>query len=150
MDSDVMEIDQRIRDHVIICGFGRFAHAVLKHLGPTPPVIVFVERDRELEAPLRQMGHPYVLGSATDLTVLDSAGVRRARVLVAGTEDDATNISIVMAARELNPEMEIQARAESAEGVRHLCGAGATEVVRPYRLAARAIVRDLTGGPKPG
>jgi hypothetical protein len=53
-----MEIDQRIRDHVIICAFGRFAYAVLKHLGPTPPVIVFVERDRELEAPLRQVGHP--------------------------------------------------------------------------------------------
>ena len=72
----------------------------------------------------------------------------RTRVLVAGTDDDATNISIVMAARELNPEIEIHARAESAEGVRHLCGAGATEVVDPYRLAACAIVRDLTSGPE--
>jgi voltage-gated potassium channel len=149
-DSDVTKIDERIRDHVIICGFGGYAHAVLKHLGPTPPVIVFVERDRELETPLRQMGRPYVLGCATDLTVLERAGVRRARVLVAGTGDEATNISIVMAARELNPEIEIHARAESPEGVRHLCGAGATEVVSPYRLAARAIVRDLTSGPKPG
>jgi voltage-gated potassium channel len=89
----VKEIDERVRDHVIICGFVRYAHVVLKHLGPTPPVIVFVERDRELEAPLRQVGHAYVLGCATDLRVLDSAGVRRARVLVAGTEDNATNIS---------------------------------------------------------
>ena len=144
------EIDGRVRDHVIICGFGRYAHAVLEHLGPTPPVIVIVERDRELEAPLQQVGQPYVLGCATDLTVLDSAGVRRARVLVAGTEDDATNISIVMAARELNPEIEIHARAESAESVRHSCGAGATEVVDPYRIAPRAIVRDLTSEPESG
>jgi voltage-gated potassium channel len=149
MASDMKKIDERIRDHVIICGYGRFAQAVLKHLDTTPPLILFVERDRELEAHLQQMGHPYVLGCATDLAVLDGAGVRRARLLVAGTGDEATNISIVMAARELNPEIEIHSRAESAEAVRHLRGAGATEVVSPYRLAARAIVRDLTSGPKP-
>ncbi len=114
------EIDERVRDHVIICGFGRYAQAVLKHLGTPPPVIVFVERNPVQEARLRQMGHPYVLGSATELTVLDGAGVRRARVLVAGTGDEATNISTVMAARELSPGIEIHARAESAEAVRHL------------------------------
>jgi Trk K+ transport system NAD-binding subunit len=67
---------------------------------------------------------------------------------VAGTGDEAVNISIVMVARELNPGMEIHARAESADGTRWLRGAGATEVVDPYRLAAQAIVRDLSGGPK--
>ena len=142
------KIDERIRNHVIICGFGRFAEAVLKHLGRTAPPVVFLELDPELEAQLRKTGHPYVLGSAVDPTILDAAGVRRARGLVAGTGDEAVNISIVMAARELNPGMEIHARAESADGLRWLRGAGATEVVDPYRLAAQAVVGDLTGGPE--
>jgi voltage-gated potassium channel Kch len=142
----VRKIDERIRNHVIICGFGRFAEAVLKHLGTTAPPVVFLELDPELEAQLRRMGHPYVLGSAVDPNILDAAGVRRARVLVAGTGDEAVNISIVMAARELNPGLEIHARAESADGTRWLRGAGATEVVDPYRLAAQAILGDLTGG----
>ena len=148
MASGVKKIDERIRDHVIICGFGRFSQAVLKHLGTTAPPAVFVELNPDLEPRLRAMGHPYVLGSAIDPIVLEAAGVRRARVLVAGTGNEAANISIVMAARELNPGLEIHARAESADGARWLRGASATEVVDPYRLAARVIVRDLAGGPK--
>lgn len=89
-------MDERTGNHVIICGFGRFAQAVLKYLGTTPPPIVFVELDPELEAQLREVGHPYVLGS--------------------------TRYPLV--------------------------GAGATEAVDPYRLAAHAIVRDLAGVPK--
>ncbi len=141
-------IDERIRDHVIICGFGRFAQAVLKHIGTTPPPIVFVELDPEFEAQLLEMGHIYVLGSAIEPTILDAAGVQRARILVAGTGDEMVNISIVMAARELNPGIELLARAESAKGTRWLRGAGATEVVDPYRLASDAIVRNLTSEPK--
>ena len=110
--------------------------------------MVFVELDPELEAELRKTGRPYVRGSAVAPEVLEAAGVRRARVLVAGTGDEAVNISIVMLARVLNPSIEIYGRAESAEGTRWLQGAGATEVVDPYRLAARAIVRDLAGGPE--
>jgi voltage-gated potassium channel len=144
----VRKIDERIRNHVIICGFGRFAEAVLNHLGTTAPPVVFVELDPQLEARLRGTGHPYLLGSAVEPAILDAAGVRRARVLVAGTGDEAVNISIVMVARELNPGMEIHARADSADGPRWLRGAGATEVVDPYRLAAHAIVGDLTGGPE--
>ncbi len=140
-------IDERIRDHVIICGFGRFAQAVLRHIGTAPPPIVFVELDPDLEAQLLEMGHPDVLGSATEPTILHAAGVRSARILVAGTGDEMVNISIVMAARELNPGIELLARAESAKGTRWLRGAGATEVVDPYRLASDAIVRDLTSGP---
>lgn len=118
------KLDERIRSHVITCGFGRFAEAVLNHPGTTAPPVVFVELDPQLEARLRRMGHPYVLGSAVDPTILDAAGVRRARVLVAGTGDEAVNMSIVMAARELNPGIEIHARAESADGPRWLRGAG--------------------------
>lgn len=146
--DDVRKIDERIRHHVIICGFGEFGWAVLKHLGTTSPPVVFVEIDPEREAPLRRTGCPYVRGSAADPKVLEAAGVRRARVLVAGTGDESVNISIVMLARELNPSMEIHGRAESAEGTRWLRGAGATEIVDPYRLAAQVIVRDLAGGPK--
>jgi voltage-gated potassium channel len=141
-------VDERIRDHLIICGFGQFAKAFLKYLGTTSPPIVFVERDPELETQLRETGHPYVRGSAVDPDILEAAGVRRARGLVAGTGEEAVNISIVMLARELNPAIEIHARAESSDGTRWLRGAGATEVVDPYRLAARAIVRELYGGSK--
>ena len=141
-------VDERIRDHVIICGFGQFAKAVLEHLGTASPPTVLVERDPELDAQLRETGRPYVRGSAVDPEILEAAGVRRARVLVAGTGEEAVNISIVMLARELNPEIEIHARAESADGTRWLHGAGATEVVDPYRIAAQAIVRELSGGSK--
>ena len=97
------QIDERIRHHVIICGFGEFGRAVLKYLGTTSLPVVFVEIDPEREAQLRKTGCPYVRGSAVDPKVLEAAGVRRARVLVAGVGDESVNLSIVMLARELNP-----------------------------------------------
>jgi len=48
----VRNIDEKIRHHVIICGFGEFARAILKYLGTTSPPVVFVELDPEL-APIR-------------------------------------------------------------------------------------------------
>jgi voltage-gated potassium channel Kch len=105
MTNDMTAVDERIRDHVIVCGFGQFTKAVLEYLGTTSAPIVFVEPDTELETQL-------------------------------------------MLARKLNPAIEIHARAESADGTRWLQGAGATEVVDPYRIAARAIVRELYGGSK--
>ena len=95
--NDMSAVDERLRDHVIICGFGEFAKAILEYLGTASPAVVFVERDPELEAQLRATGHPYVRGSAVDPEILEAAGVRRARVLVAGTGEESVNISIVSA-----------------------------------------------------
>jgi len=96
----------------IVCGYGRFGKAVYKRL-----------RDEGIEAAVIEMqpektGRPQGLcikGRGTEAITLKEAGVEAAVGLVAGTDDDVNNLSIIMTARELNPELFVIARQNRQE-----------------------------------
>jgi len=86
----------------IVCGFGRFGKAVCTRLNDEDLEVVVIEANPKLTGP------PYgrlVIGGGTEADTLIEAGIERAVGLVAGTDDDANNLSIVMTARELRPEV---------------------------------------------
>ncbi len=133
-----------LRDHVVICGFGRMGRVVAEEIARSGAAMVVVERDPAREAELIAAGVMYVIGSALDDRVLEQAGVRRARAIVVATASDADNVYVTLSARAANPQIRIHARGESEAGLQHLRMAGADVAISAYhwgglRLAASIL-----------
>jgi voltage-gated potassium channel len=134
------EIDA-LEDHVVLCGFGRLGRAVSRRLGTTPVVVIDV--DASLQSECEDAGHWFVHGSALEEGVLRAAGIQRARALIAAIASDPDNVFIALSARDLHPEIQIHARAETAAGVRRLELSGVHQVVSPHQLGGERIANAL-------
>ncbi len=91
----------------IICGYGRFGKAVeafLKYEGISTTII---EADPEKTG--CEEGE-YIKGRGTEADTLHDANIDTAAGIVAGTDDDANNLSILMTAKALNPAIYTVAR----------------------------------------
>ncbi len=134
-----------LHDHVVICGFGRLGRAVAEQLAASGAAFVVIDPDPAAQAECETRGWLVVAGSALDDETLATAGITRARALVAALGSDADNVFIALSAREHNAALRIHARAETSEGVRRLRQAGASQVISPHQLGgvriANAIVR---------
>ena len=90
----------------ILCGYGRFGKAVHDKLSAEGVVTTIIEADPELtDAP-----ESAVIGDGTEATALHKAGISQAVGIVAGTDDDINNLSIIKAARALKPDLFMVAR----------------------------------------
>ena len=129
--------------HWIVCGYGRFGKAIcecLKQQGIEPVVI---EADPEIT------GLPdadFVSGRGTEAKTLQEAGIERAVGLVAGTDNDVNNLSIIMTARELCPELFAILRQNQKENQSIINAVNADMVMHPSAIIANRI-RVLLGTP---
>lgn len=84
----------------VVCGYGRFGKSVVENLQREHITTTIIEADPELTG-----CENCIIGSGAETKTLDEAGVREAVGIVAGTDNDINNLSIVMTAREMNPEL---------------------------------------------
>ena len=132
-----------LKDHVIVCGFGRMGRYVCAELSASEHPFVALDR---LASALEgfQMPHGLALaGDATSDAVLRRAGIDRARVLVSLAASDADNLYITMSARLLNDKLFIVSRAEDQATQKKLLRAGANRVVAPYIIAGQTVVQAV-------
>jgi Trk K+ transport system NAD-binding subunit len=85
----------------IICDFGRFGRALYNHLENLDVTIQIIENDRQL----RGLPAGSVIGRATEAPSLKQADIEEAVGIIAGTRNDANNLSIILTATELNPDL---------------------------------------------
>ena len=130
-----------LRDHVVVCGWGRVGRTIAAYVTGAGRDVVVVDNnpDRVAKCP-----YPVVEGDATDDAILEQAGVRRARTLIAALDTDAGNLYVTLTARSLRPDLFIVARARVDGAVARLTQAGADRVVNPQhiggaRMAAFAL-----------
>jgi len=124
---------ENLRDHVVLCGWGRVGRARADdHVGAGKQVVV-VDRDAER---LGSLPYPTVVGDATLDATLRAAGIERASSLVAALADDAANLFVTLSGRTLNPQLFIVARARQEDSIDKLARAGADRVVNPQELGA--------------
>ena len=145
---------EKLKNHAIICGYGRIGRMIATQLeaGGIPFVIVDQAPDRVAE--VREAGRLTLQGEATDEAVLRAAGIGRARVLATVLPNDAANVFITLSARNMNPAIQIIARGEVPSTERKLLQAGANRVVLPAHIGADRIAhlilhpnaRELLGG----
>lgn len=134
----------RLRDHVIVCGYGRTGSVIGRELDREGAEFVVVEANPDGLERVEREGRLCVIGDAADDEVLERAGIRRARALITAVDSDERNVYIVLTARSLNPDLRIVARSSYQETVSKLRRAGANRVVSPYteagqRMAALAL-----------
>ena len=133
----------RLKDHVIICGFGRFGRAVAEELLRHRVPMVIIDSNPQSAEDLIRLDIPHLIGDAMHDDVLEDAGIRSARALVAATASDADNVYITLAAREKNRAISIHARGEGDVGLRRLKLAGADQVISAYQYGGYRVASTI-------
>jgi voltage-gated potassium channel len=137
------EIDT-LKDHVIICGYGRIGQILARKMQESEQSFVLIDNDNQRVTEAEAKGYLVRQGSATDETVLESVGISRAKYLATVLPDDAANVFITLTARSLNPNLLILARGEYPSTERKLLQAGADRVVSPAAIGALRMAHMIT------
>jgi len=129
----------KLRDHIILCGYGRVGTEVARAFEEEGVPFVVIDPDAEAVGGAAFNGYLYLQGSATSDDVLKEAGVERARGLVAAAGSDADNVFITLSAKGLSPGLFITARASAPESEAKLKRAGADRTIFPHALGGRRL-----------
>ena len=134
---------KKIKDHVIVCGFGRNGSKACEELANSNVPFVLIERDEEnLESLISE--YNVLIGEATQDEVLLNAGIERAKAIITTLPSDADNVFITLTAKELNPNIKIIARASEDNTTNKLRRAGATKVVMPDAVGGIHMAQLIT------
>ncbi len=128
-----------LRDHFIICGYGRIGAQVVIEFETQHVPYVIIERNDDALERVRKDARLHVEGDAASEELLKEAGIERAKGLICAVDSDERAVYIVLAARALNPKLYIIARAGYPESIRRLELAGADRVISPYRMAGHLM-----------
>ena len=125
---------QQLRNHVIVCGFGRNGTECAQVLHHNNISFVVVEEKNELPDDLPFKVDYFMKGDATKDETLHEAGIEHARAIIATMPIDADNLFMVLTARQLNPNITIISRASQDSSVGKLKIAGANNVIMPDKI----------------
>lgn len=123
--------EEHLTNHVVIIGYGRVGKHMVDVLESLTIPFVVIETDAEVITMLDRRNIPTLYGEASNSEVIVHAHLDRARALVVTVPDETTSTMIVTAARDLNPNLPIIARADTEAGVHSLSKLGANHVVHP-------------------
>ena len=129
----------RMRDHYIICGYGRVGRRVAEEFRAAGVSYVVLDFSEQAKAAAAEHGDLLIEGRGTEDGDLLRAGLDHARGLVASADSDADNLYITLSARSVRPDLVIVARASDEHAEKKLRLAGADRVVLPYASAGRTI-----------
>jgi len=130
---------ERLRDHFIICGYGRVGRRVAEEFRLSGEPYVVLDFREDAVSAAKEHGDLLIEGNATEDEDLRRAGIEHAKGLVAASDSDADNLYIALSARSARPDMQIVARASDEDAEKKLKLAGADRVVLPYATAGRTM-----------
>ncbi len=123
--------------HWIICGYGRFGHAIADRLRDTGITLSIID-------PAAGDADHQHIGDGTEAATLLEAGIETASGIVAGSDNDVNNLSIAVTASELKPELFVVARQNQAANDALFAAYGADFTVLPSRIVAQECIAILT------
>ncbi len=125
----------KLKNHTILCGYGRNGRQAYQTLTENGVDCVVVEKDKAIIAELTENNKVlYVEGDATHDDVLIRAGITDARALISALPNDADNLFVVLTARVNNPKLKIISRASEDNSDTKLRHAGVDNVIMPDRV----------------
>jgi voltage-gated potassium channel len=133
-----------LKDHYIICGFGRIGGIIAKELSAENIPLVVIEQEPGRIEQLEACHYLYLNMDATADTTLIKAGLHTAKGLVTAVSSDADNVFIALSAKGLRPDIFILARASDTKNEDKLLRAGASRVVCPYEMGGRRMAEILS------
>lgn len=126
----------KLKNHYIVCGYGRIGKVLSQLIKEETGDIVVIEKDENLVDTLEKDNIHYLHGDASDEDLLAKAGIKKASSLIAALGTDTANVFLVLTARQLNPDIYIMARASNPDVKNKLLIAGANFVESPYDIGA--------------
>ena len=135
---------EKLKDHFIICGYGRVGRIICEEIyrsKPTP--LVVIDSNSTVTARIEEDGHLYLLGDATEEQCLLRAGIRSAKGLATALDSEADNVYITLTAKGLKPNLFIIARAGRIGSEKKLLQAGANHVVSPHQIGGYRMAQAL-------
>ena len=127
---------QKLKDHYIICGYGRVGQTISDMLSSKLLKLVVIDNNPEKIEQLHKKALLYIIGEATDENILMAAGIERAKTIITALRTDMDNVYVTLSARGINPNLFILARSGAVGSGKKLLRAGANKVVCPYRKGA--------------
>ena len=129
----------KMKDHIIICGYGNVGQRIYEQLKGKNEAFLFIESDPQKIAELVDKRVSVIQGNAGDEDVLERANVKEAKTLIL-TLRDSDNIIVTIMAKMLNPQVFIVSEVEDMRNVNVIKKAGADEVVHCHEMGARTMV----------
>jgi len=133
-----------MKDHFIVCGFGRIGKVISKILHENHRPFLIIENNPEEISVIKELGYLVLQGDSTNDDILSKSHIMDAKALIAVTSSDADNVYVILSARVLKPDIYILARSSGKKGAEtKLLRAGANKVFSPYEIGARRMAQSL-------
>ncbi|WP_114325942.1 monovalent cation:proton antiporter family protein [Candidatus Colwellia aromaticivorans] len=149
-DLEQLPENENLKDHVIICGFGRVGQTVSRFLKQETIDFVAIDIDPLRTRTAREAGENVLFGSSRQTELLNAAHLSQAKLVVIAFGEDKQSLEVVQKVRSLSPDVPILVRTRNDDNLDMLHDAGANEVV-PESLEGSLMlvsqVLSLTGVP---
>jgi voltage-gated potassium channel len=133
---------EELKNHYIICGYGRMGKIIGMEMKEDKASFVVVEKSPEILSTMDK-DTLAIQGDSTQDSILREAGIERAQGLISVLSSDADNLYVVLSARGLNPKLVIVARASEEGAEKKLLRAGADRVISPYYIGGLRIAHTI-------
>jgi Trk K+ transport system NAD-binding subunit len=133
-----------IDDHVVICNYGAREEVLIDKLTERGVEYVIVEDDREAANDLYTSGYTVMFGDPESDAALRRARLEDADTLIANV-DDETNLSVLLSAREVNPDVRTISLTENPTTADYHRYAGADHVLTPRRILGEQLAGMAVG-----
>lgn len=137
---------EELKNHVIVCGYGRLGRIVCEDLEESGQSVLIVERDPEIASDLIEKGKLVFIGDATEDETITKIGIERASTLITTLHSDANNVFIALATREISSTINIISRASEEANISKMKLAGADNVIIPEDIGGSYIASLVTNG----
>lgn len=134
---------KKMRNHYIIAGGGRVGEEIALHLARNKKEYIVIEKDEAAINKLKKQKILVMHGDVTDENVLKQAKIKDAKTIILAMPETEKNLLVTMMAREMNPNIEIYARADKPAFVSKLKKAGAKVVIVPELVAAEKFLESI-------
>ncbi|MEI6079970.1 MAG: potassium channel protein, partial [bacterium] len=132
----------KIKDHSIICGYGKMGKIVARDFCLRGHPFIVIEKDEKVCEELNDAGYLYVKGDAKNNETLLKAGIEKASSIIP-VIDDAGNLFITITARAINSKINIIAKINEEENRSKFMQVGANKVISPFTISSTKIVRSV-------
>lgn len=135
---------RNLKNHYIVCGFGRLGRIVRERLEEENLPYVVIDNNADKLEILKEANESlYIEGDAIQEEILIKAGIKKAKGLAALLSSDADNLYLVLTAKLITPSLFILSKAMDEEAERKILQIGANKVVSPYKLSGLKIAQGL-------
>jgi len=134
---------RKMKNHYIICGYGRMGAVIAKELHDKGYPFVVVELDQDKVDKISALGYQSILGDATIEKTLEEAGIHEAAGIVVCLNNDPDNLFVTLTARSLNHDAFLVSRCSQINNKPKLKQAGADKVVNPYTAGGHRMAELL-------